>query len=147
MLTKEEFHSILKPYVHNSDDISSWYGTLSRNKDSFICLEDKETWLKALLSGEYLQANSRLKIGGETVSFCCLGVYAEVVLVKKGKARYDGDILYYNDCEPYETVMRSGWKITLPYTEIHPDIQNPLGWMNDRGVPFDVIAKIINSFV
>ncbi len=41
----------------------------------------KERWIKALLSGEYFQAQGCLKYGD---GYCCLGVLCDLYLIEKG---------------------------------------------------------------
>lgn len=94
--------------------------------------EKKEIWLKALRSGEYEQCTGRLSDG---TGFCCLGVAALVwdmadteELSKKGQ---------YGEGPSYVYDSLRGIIPTYPMD------QGVL--LNDKGVPFDTIADMIEK--
>jgi hypothetical protein len=80
--------------------------------------ELKNKWVKALCSGEYEQGAGQLRDGAQ---FCCLGVLAEI-----SRSRYAG----------YEALASKRLLDT--------EIQYELGKVNDAGVPFEVIAGLID---
>jgi hypothetical protein len=95
-----------------------------------------ETWVTALESGEYSQCEGAL-YNGE--GYCCLGVYAKVVLGYDDEAiMMDLDV---NDGvgpkKPYDKIMLSD--------DMDEDVYNDGISMNDSGVSFIDIAKMIRE--
>jgi hypothetical protein len=107
-----------------------------------------EKWLEALESGEYKQGKGALRIENGQTKYCCLGVLCDVANQYSSKDYFkDSDnsinsILPLNlakfvniaeNGEFYEGVRRNGkWYSSLTQ-------------MNDRGVRFKTIARIIRE--
>ena len=86
----------------------------------------KRKWVKALLSGKYQQGlNGYLHRGGE---YCCLGVARSVCLGDD----HDGPEGWLSDEEASEL-------------GISQNVQGKLADLNDSGVPFDIIAGLIDE--
>lgn len=117
--------------------------------------EIKARWVAALRSGEYRQGRGALctpSVDGDL--YCCLGILASLhpdIVRKK-----DGDIFSLN--LPGESVSRTNGGLHLPsvgvdawagtdgnYAVKHEGVWTTLYSMNDRGVPFDVIADVIEE--
>lgn len=89
--------------------------------------ELKRKWVKALLSGEYKQGHGKLYDGRR---FCCLGVLRQV-----------------NDhmddrCTTFGTMLVPAQLREFGLTERE---QVQLANLNDEGVPFDMIAGLIDE--
>lgn len=85
----------------------------------------KQKWVKALMSGDYLQGRERLITADG--KYCCIGVLHKVVL----------------GCEPpdlYED--QEGGAAPLGITD---EMTTEFAYMNDDGVPFEVIAGFIQE--
>lgn len=98
------------------------------NSEQTMTGAQKKTWVKALRSGRYEQGRGRLVTVDHTTGkkgYCCLGVAQKVCRLKSTSRGF----LRNN----------SGRPIFLPY-----DAQSALGGMNDEGVPFEVIAGLID---
>lgn len=100
-------------------------------------------WLKALRSGKYNQVEGTLKEvdeEGNTIGFCCLGVYRQAVSRKKveGCVREEGLEYDYID-EGTEDVYKS-LRSTLGDKIVDTGIS-----MNDKGKSFTEIADEIES--
>ena len=88
----------------------------------------KAKWVKALRSGEYKQGKGYLEDRGK---FCCLGVLADAVGRERlGIAAHQNSFLRNARNE----------EIVLPV-----EVQRALADLNDRRVPFEVIAGLINE--
>ena len=106
-------------------------------------------WVSALESGEYKQIKNRLcSIEGDDCSYCCLGVLSKIQgrLTKEGS---DEDFRY--------------WTYLSPFNPLHPflgsvgyfpkrigvysddDYFISLSVLNDKGLPFPEIAKVIKE--
>jgi hypothetical protein len=84
----------------------------------------KRKWVKALLSGKYEQGNCVLEHFGR---YCCLGVLNEVA-----KLGENTEYAYlYEDAE-----RKAGLNFS---------VQSQLAHLNDVGVPFDMIAGLIEE--
>lgn len=83
----------------------------------------KAKWVEALVSGKYQQIQGRLHdgVGG----YCCLGVLHLIATGKNPPGLW---------AEKPACVQKMGREIELE-----------LAVMNDEGVPFDVIAGLINE--
>lgn len=90
----------------------------------------KDKWIKALVSGEYKQGKSSLvtKRGG----YCCLGVLGKVL------GKDDGEL-------SRESFLRSS--TTGRCLVLGEPVQLGLAYLNDEGVPFEVIAGFIKENV
>ena len=84
----------------------------------------KKKWIKALLSGEYKQGTGKLH-SKEKNTFCCLGVAVDI---KIAKAAPNFDELTSHSFLPEQ-------------------IQLKLANMNDKRVPFEVMAGFIEQWV
>ena len=83
----------------------------------------KDRWVKALLSGRYEQGKGYL-LDAEQKTYCCLGVLGVITKVPRDDLDYCG----YLD------------EAILPST-----IQRRLAGLNDKGVPFEMIAGFIHE--
>lgn len=89
---------------------------------------DKKKWVVALLSGEYEQGRSWLELNGR---YCCLGVLCKI----NGLPTKDDD----------------GCAKTMPDSEqleqfgLDGTVADRLAELNDVGVPFDMIAALIDD--
>ena len=89
--------------------------------------ELKKKWVDALLSGKYKQAEGALYDGRR---FCCLGVLRHVN--DKTDLRISPYGEYFSDAQLCEFGMRE-------------DVQEALAVLNDSGVPFGMIAGLIDE--
>jgi hypothetical protein len=80
----------------------------------------KKKWVKALRSGKYKQGSINLR--NTKGGYCCLGVLAEII---QGA---DADYLFYP-----------------PEKMIPDESQMALASVNDLGVPFEMIAGLIDE--
>lgn len=87
--------------------------------------ELKKKWVDALLSGEYKQGLDYLKDNGR---FCCLGVLADV----SGFVSNSSTVLQDGDGE-------------MCVLGLNKQVQQELAHLNDDGVPFDMIAGLIDE--
>lgn len=88
--------------------------------------ELKRKWIKALRSGEYEQGKDYLFAGG---AYCCLGVLGSVMGASNVSMNHIGLLVDVENLEP-----------SLPC-----GIQDELANLNDEGVPFDMIAGLIDE--
>ena len=96
----------------------------------------KQQWIDALQSGKYRQGDSTLHHSFKR-TYCCLGVYLKEV------ERVPNNILAF---QPMPSDLEHEKSITKKQARFLPvQIINALASMNDRGVPFDVIAGFINE--
>lgn len=88
----------------------------------------KAKWVKALRSGEYKQAYSRLKRinARKQASYCCLGVLCEVAKIKSYSTSFIRNL--------------SGDAFIVP-----EGMQHTLSIMNDDGKSFRFIARFIEK--
>jgi hypothetical protein len=81
----------------------------------------KDRWVKALMSGRYEQnTNGNLQSALYPNLVCVLGV--------------GGDLMFGNPRKGYEVIMDG-------------EIEKELYSLNDAGVPFEVLAGIINEYL
>ena len=92
----------------------------------------KRKWVKALMSGEYRQGKGQLYRRGR---FCCLGVLAHCNGVPTAKIAEGGNELLGSDADFND----------LPTFEVSEKVQTELATLNDFGVPFEVIAGLIDE--
>jgi hypothetical protein len=91
--------------------------------------ELKQKWVTALRSGEYKQAQKRLKVGD---AYCCLGVLCHIAgyrIIEK-----DDMIVAGEHVRDYRVLGDLG---------LDPDLRQPLITMNDDGKTFGEIAAYI----
>lgn len=108
----------------------------------------KKLWIKALMSGDYQQGVGSLRNDGE---FCCLGVLCDLH-AKRFKAGWERDEVersefrYAGESEilPYPVREWAGLKSNDP-TVRRIDLKQHLSTLNDRGVSFPEIAKLIEQ--
>lgn len=94
----------------------------------------KKKWVDALLSGEYKQADCGLV--SKTGRCCCLAVAAIESGFRREELRDDG------------WVMSEKFKGAIPENfRLNSAIQFAFSDLNDDGVPFDIIAGIINQWL
>lgn len=102
-----------------------------------------QKWVDALRSGEYKQTKNTLKEvteGGETVGYCCLGVYAEVHKLNGYENMgvvFDesGDVINEGPEEIYDRIRDN----------VYDYIVNEGIEMNEDGYSFDEIADMIEE--
>ena len=90
----------------------------------------KRRWVKALLSGEYEQGRDRLLQDGK---YCCIGVFHRIHTGRDPDILWDGS----SDDIAVQTALKDGGLTNEGITAI-ADI-------NDAGVPFDMIAGLIDE--
>lgn len=104
--------------------------------------DNAKTWVQALRSGKYTQAQGRLKVAG---SYCCLGVACELYRIETG----EGD--WYHDSFLDQPAVLPGR--VRDWLGLH-DIEGALGYgakqtslaeRNDMGDSFDEIANLIEA--
>lgn len=130
----------------------------------------KEKWVAALKSGRYKQGIGSLKTGDQ---FCCLGVLCDLYAKETGAGQWklENDLDFGLASEvfatksefqeyalPQEVVV--GWKYALPQevvewaglesadpviTIYRIDDEDALSTLNDSGINFDGIAKLIED--
>lgn len=83
--------------------------------------DQKRRWVKALRSGKYRQGVAMLK--NDIGEYCCLGVARDFCGARQ---------------------LRNGTQY-LSSRYLPNDIQRSLAMVNDYGVPFDMIAGLINE--
>ncbi len=105
----------------------------------------KDRWIKALLSGEYVQGKEALCTEGKKYDkFCCLGVLCDIADPNKwGVKKFPegGSEVYWGrkdvtDLPPYSLLVDVG----LSDKEVEK-----LASMNDNGHEFEAIAKYIKK--
>ena len=100
----------------------------------------KQSWIKALNSGDYIQGRYHLKFRGK---LCCLGVLREVALkehqVKLGK---DSRVQLIDNADWSDLFFPKEGMICDSY-----QTQGVLSTKNDAGVPFKEIAKFIAKVI
>lgn len=116
--------------------------------------ENQEKWVQALESGQYKQGVFQLRTGH---SFCCLGVACDISGVSKWYKEYcyDGyDKVLPESVRDWLGLLSIDPKITLnedeglefrPSDKCEPTKFMTLSALNDRGVSFERIAKLIRS--
>ena len=99
----------------------------------------KTEWLEALRSGEYKQVRGTLKglTEDEEVGYCCLGVFASVVLGEEPPLCVPDEDGEYLDEGPQSTYNK--------IEGICPEVQETGIEMNDGGKSFSVIADMIEE--
>ena len=89
----------------------------------------KKKWVEALLSGKYKQGDGALYDSWDR-TYCCLGVLRSCA--KRGDTRARGFEELLNDEQLSEVGLTHA-------------VQKKLATLNDRGVPFDMIAGLIDE--
>lgn len=101
--------------------------------------EFKDSWIKALTSGNYLQVKGTLK--GETpegnIGYCCLGVFCSIIGREPPMELEDSD----GDVSEGPVDLYKYCKRLIP-----EDIAEQGVEMNDDGSTFDEIADMIQNF-
>jgi hypothetical protein len=116
-----------------------------------------ETWCEALESGKYKQGSGQLR---DDDCFCCLGVLCDL----SGAGKWDGDKYVVGslveDSIPQQSVCKliGLWSNTGEFTfadlpdnlqmeirDYYQDSYGELTDLNDHGVPFPLIAKVIRA--
>lgn len=105
--------------------------------------EPKQLWLAALRSGNFPQAQGRLKT---TSGYCCLGVLCEISGLGHWTAINGGD----HDPD-FKLDGTDSWEETMPPDEVQQwagishATADKLATMNDDGAPFKEIATYIEQ--
>lgn len=117
--------------------------------------EVKETWVTALRSGEFTQGKDRLRTLDD--SYCCLGVLCELHRRETGVGSWEvrADSPIFRDESHHYFYM--GEDFGLPQKvadwaglELGPGLRVNDTWsylsdLNDEGVPFNVLAELIEE--
>lgn len=119
---------------------------------------EKEKWVAALRSGDYIQGRVVLRSSDDR--FCCIGVRCEIAGLEK-RPDLPGHWTYFGKFSngtrdpnpPMMDFSYSGWpfRVTEEMLELFPwlrSFESPLGVMdlttlNDEGATFDQIADLI----
>jgi len=114
-------------------------------------VEVKAEWLAALRSGEYEQGQDALRHNGK---FCCLGVLCDLA-AKHGVGRWELSAHFHDgDCVADDVLTDkvrewAGLDQVNPILEILDSqerlIVEPIAELNDRGIPFTVLADEIEK--
>jgi len=105
-------------------------------------------WLKALRSGTYKQARSKLHMldaNGQTVGLCCLGVACEVFIQSGGELKMEKvrNVVRYGGRAHYLPAAVQEW---LGLCTEHGSFEKgALANKNDYGATFTQIADLIES--
>lgn len=106
-------------------------------------------WTSALESGEYKQTKNRLcLIEGDSCSYCCLGVLSKIQgrLTKEGEDNEFGDRTYLSSSNPLTPFLGSvGYLPQGVKVYSDDDYFVSLSAINDEGLPFSEIAKVIKE--
>lgn len=110
--------------------------------------ENARKWIEALRSGEFKQAQERLRTHKR---FCCLGVACELY-VREGGAHgawegwtWVGDDEKQGQVLPVDVMEWLGLRTAAGYFERHGALETSLAAKNDRGASFEEIADVIES--
>lgn len=117
--------------------------------------EIADIWIAGLLSGEYMQGHNVLTT--ESGLDCCLGVLCKLAIkagvisepiIFGGNHQYGEDGDRSSTCLPVKVMQWAGIKTpkgTLPSSFSCPSLPNTgaLSGLNDNGMPFEEIAKVI----
>jgi hypothetical protein len=95
--------------------------------------EIKAKWVAALRSGRYEQGQHRLK--SETGEYCCLGVLCSVIKAKKWT---DNELLPAH-VQVQVGAIRGDFRVSVNGKDTF------LSNLNDKGIPFNEIANIIEE--
>lgn len=122
----------------------------------FIAPQERLEWINALNSGEYLQGLGQLKnvnaVDG-IPRYCCLGVKSELESDENNKFIDDkfqtsdgtsSECCYIGKCKALGSL---GYFPNYTYVKlniIYNSIKTSLAECNDHGIPFPLIAQIIN---
>jgi hypothetical protein len=107
----------------------------------------KERWVEALQSGNFTQGRGLLRSTDDR--YCCLGVLCEVY------RRYNHNNVdwtlrksstYYDFMVGEEISSVALPKTIMAWAELNERQEGVLMNLNDRDVPFDAIANVIDSF-
>lgn len=99
--------------------------------------ELKEKWIKALRSGEYKQAQRRLRT---SEGFCCLGVLCDLVDSSKWEDTDPGDYFNYKTEVPHECYLPTVIRFDAGLSNYD---ESQVANMNDDGKSFLEIADHI----
>ena len=125
-------------------------GIRDSSKDNRMDPDVKERWLKALRSGKFNQTYERLvkKLNGD-FGFCCLGVLCHLDPRVKRFTFDIGGEWFYEYVFPYEQHRDDipGEGFAYEKWGLEPEQLSYLAGLNDRGVPFSMIADIIEEYL
>ncbi len=104
----------------------------------------KKQWIKALLSGEYVQGQNRLCQAGERYDyFCCLGVLTDLYIREHDDVEWSlYDKIYYSKSKTEEESLYLPKEVEQ-WADIDQTEQQKLMVLNDSGYSFEKIAKEI----
>lgn len=102
--------------------------------------EARKLWVEALRSGKFAQAKECLR---DKHGYCCLGVACELFRVHEGYGEWDGEAFLENTGDMPEDVRV--WLGLRSTNGAMGERAETLASRNDSGMPFAVIADIIES--
>lgn len=117
--------------------------------------EDRDEWVAALRSGKYKQGRKRLMQTG-TGEACCLGVLCDLYTAKGllGKEAVGNQVRFFDPKNPTDgsavglpMLLMKRFKTTSFVLLPKVDKYSQLSRINDRGIPFSVIANVIEKYV
>jgi hypothetical protein len=100
----------------------------------------KRKWIKALISGKYIQTRGELA-NGTLTKHCCLGVLCDLY-IKENKLQKEIEVYDLENKGGNSEVP--GGKV-LRWAGLHHDTCNTLAGLNDGGSTFKEIAKYIQE--
>jgi hypothetical protein len=143
----------MKNITINTNNPENFYTMIIPEDYQKIPLPYFKEWTEALDSGSYLQAKSRLyetivSNEGEVCSYCCLGILSKI----QGRLTEDGRDIhsehYLSSNNPnvniFGTTGRFPAEITVKLGDFNTKILS-LSHLNDLGVPFSEISKVIKE--
>ncbi len=101
----------------------------------------KQAWITALRSGDYKQGKgSLLTCGLQDNKYCCLGVLVNI-FENENDLKFDKDSTGEgrNHCNFLPSIVVQWSGVTVSQQEI-------LASLNDRGIDFNLIARVIDMF-
>jgi hypothetical protein len=101
----------------------------------------KNIWISALRSGKYQQGRGTLRTP-DSSHHCCLGVLCEVLASAPLISREIREKAQYHLCAEYSS-LDQGFEVLLGNPAAIPN--NNLASLNDDGVPFEEIARLIEE--
>lgn len=113
--------------------------------------EIKAKWVAALRSGEYKQGRGCLAIRDMkgTISHCCLGVLCELAVqenvIRKPLSEMHIVYAFEDKILPDKVRVWAGLNSNDPW--IGGDVQALITQVNDKGVPFEHIANLIEDYL
>lgn len=102
----------------------------------------KQTWTKALRSGEYVQSTGCLLRCDEedNKTYCCLGVLVNI-FEKTHHLKFNKDESGWGDNHNYALPS-----IVFDWSGVTKSQETLLMELNDKGISFELIARVIDLF-